>query len=716
MFPHPFAGRVHLAVFAIAAFVALSTIGCDYFPPLPERGGPAAESATTSAATETAEAFATACPADYPCPARPREPAPLHTTIAGLPEGVTVDRDAAWLIRGDPDRALHAVPLRAAGGGLDLAVAMSDAEKSAVTWLFSRDAHLSFHTKSIRRHLINIGEYNAVEGVLIDGDQGRGLLLWDGVDVGRDLPVMMRAWLPLGGTDFATGDPPSSLTLTDWSGDGIPDALIPSDDGDAAMLFAATDRPGILRPVARIASPTQVVDVDGDGAFEIVQRDGDTWHVERWDGTAFAAGSPIAATSAAPIPVTNGSLPTLPADLYFLRAGAVWRWPRAGVAVERVVAQSVEMAVQGFAVASEGGQVVAQIFKLDRPDVFAEWRVVDPVGGQPTRDVAVEAGEWDTVDAFEVAPGASYVVYSTVGGTGGDCGTPVYVAMLDGSSVTRLLGDCDRQRSDQAGGECRCRGLRLSRNGGRLAYSDGSGDLWVVDLPDGEPRRLVEGDFETLREPRQWSPDGRYLVVEDGLGECSGSILWDVDTESTLELDSACMSHLAETAWSREPGTLILTTGGVSPTAWHVTDSGPSATFKQLRRLWPERLTGGNPVTASPVELPGGDIGFVVKNDDPTVFPGVGVFRMRQNGAGVQLIAGLPPGSPDDGELAGEYSGVFGDVHWSPGGGAFLFAGLDASSGPHIPTLVGLSDGSAVWDVSDVLRGADGDSFVWGTE
>jgi len=47
---------------------------------------------------------------------------------------------------------------------------------------------------------------------------------------------------------------------------------------------------------------------------------------------------------------------------------------------------------------------------------------------------------------------------------------------------------------------------------GRLAYIQG-GDLWVKDLPDGQPRRLTSDGRN--REPR-WSPSGRWIAFRKG--------------------------------------------------------------------------------------------------------------------------------------------------------------------------------------------------------
>ncbi len=734
--------------------------GCDLLPPLDQAVPTGSDGIYDTAATPAVSLASTAYPgpAAYPAPA-----ARLHDTIFELPDGVTPDLDSAWLLDGsNPALVLHAVPLFAPEGPLDIAVVMSDAEGSAATWLFSRDAHVPFETRWTKEVAVWFQEEGVIPAMMVGAEDGsRGLLVWSGISAEEDTPVHMIAWLPLAGADFATGDEMVQLSRTDWSGDGTLDALLAADDGQAAALYLGTDRPAVFRPIARIVSPSQVIDVDGDGAHEIVRRDGDTWRVERWDGLAFVAAEPIPAALPTAAPVTDGSLPPLPAELLFLRGEEIWVWPRVagppmvsgtgGNALRRVMAdpgagradgwQGGKPRLTSFRVGREGGQIAYPLGRFEKsntPEQYdievTELFVFDPATGQTTKvaaDIADQGAPNSHASFFDIGPNGDFVVFVGPTLTPDRCLSAISIAPVADPSQAREIGTCGNRaevsessfaRVAYAGGRCGCDGLLMSPDGRRLAFSDERG-LWVADLPDGEARLLAEneeeqqGGVDGIQQPRLWSPDGRYLVSSAGYFEGSGKVLWDVDAGTPQDLK--LFEYVGpgwDLAWLPINPRLIAETGGPSPlNVFPPPDTGTSDATRAkplIQRLWPD-MPDDQPVAVGAGGLyAGGGIGFALRQSDTTLYPGNGVFRLGSDGKGLRGLAALPEVEMDEhGRLRYDLAG---DVMWSPLGQAFLVLEVDPVAQAQVPALLGSSNGSGVWDVQEVLGDASG--FVWGRE
>ena len=96
----------------------------------------------------------------------------------------------------------------------------------------------------------------------------------------------------------------------------------------------------------------------------------------------------------------------------------------------------------------------------------------------------------------------------------------------------------------------------LSPDGSRLAFA-ALGDLWLVELPQGQPRRLLDDEYIDISP--NWSTDGRHLAfVSDRAGKAD---IW------TLEPDTGTLSRISDTprpanspVWSPDGGRIAYLT------------------------------------------------------------------------------------------------------------------------------------------------------------
>ncbi|MEX2472206.1 MAG: hypothetical protein WEA34_08515, partial [Gemmatimonadota bacterium] len=101
------------------------------------------------------------------------------------------------------------------------------------------------------------------------------------------------------------------------------------------------------------------------------------------------------------------------------------------------------------------------------------------------------------------------------------------------------------------------------------------GRLWVMDLPDGTPRRLTPDAFEPLEYSGTWSPDGRSIaftswddeehghvwrVRVDGAGEAGGAG-GGTPAGATPERLTASAGEYLNPVWSPDGGSLVVTRG-----------------------------------------------------------------------------------------------------------------------------------------------------------
>ncbi len=119
--------------------------------------------------------------------------------------------------------------------------------------------------------------------------------------------------------------------------------------------------------------------------------------------------------------------PALPADLYFLRAGRLWRWPAGGEGLEDLAAALEGERVQDYTLSPDGRYLLAQMSgdALYVLEVDGGAQVFPPAGAPP-----VEA------PSHLVLPGSRHLLYLTNAGE-------LYVVYRDAGGNAALLGAAD---------------------------------------------------------------------------------------------------------------------------------------------------------------------------------------------------------------------------------------------------------------------------------
>jgi hypothetical protein len=721
----------HCLRWAVLGTMVLGATACRTLTPAdPSPQAPApADHAAAIAATATLQPDTGAYP--YPQPtARPT--GVLHDGILGLPAGATPDSSAAWPISSPwlPD-VLHAVPIRTADGQLDLVVISSDYRESRYVWSLRNDSGLALDPVRIRAQGVSFPyQVSGGSGALVDTESQTGLLVLEATPAGSPMPVEVRAWLVLDGVDFLPTERPVGVTFTDWSGDGLVDALLESADRTAAVLFDPTAQAVVFRQVARLTAPAEVSDVDGDKRYEIVERSGNSWHVQRWDRGAFRDAPPIPGAPAVLGAARDGRLPAIPADLLFLRQHEIWRWPQQGGVLERLMPDPEAGRAEGtgrgqtgprtFWLLPGGGRFAYPLSRVERSPqgddaVVTDLFVFDPATLQTTKVAPdIPSGTLEELGSLgpRFTPDGEFVVYVGQSRKPATHGYSIYIAPTSAPDRSIVVGDCGRLAIEE---DPYCNGLVLSPDGRRLAFGDGDG-AWVVELAGGVasgPAALVaeEHDHHYTTAPVMWSPDGRYLVTI-AAGEGGGGFhVLDVQTGSVHDPRIHEDAWSVALAWLPEDDKIAVATGGPEP-AYIASATGAAPAVPLVPRLWPVDLADGYPMAISPWLLPGGEVGFAFRHCTSDHFPGNAVFRVRTDGTGLQAIADLPLGYRN---AVGQFEeGLSGEVRWSPSGRGFIFLAGQLADPPIAAAVIGLSDGSASWDVREVLAGAS--AFAWGQE
>lgn len=401
--------------------------------------------------------------------------------------------------------------------------------------------------------------------------------------------------------------------------------------------------------------------------------------------------------------------PSLPADLFFVRDGRLWRWPAEGGALEELPMAEGEESDQVIAYRlTSDGQTVAFRTSADRLyvlDVATGALTFIPTTGElaeePERWLYAPFSNW----TFDITADGRYVVYV---GRGDE--TVVRAAEVVDPETQHEVGVAEAYEGEgwKMGGFA---GFAISPDGTEVAFTDGWG-VWIVELPDGEQRLVVEhefgpGAFKWVRVyiPVEWSPDGRWLWAW-APGYEEGGFPHIIDTHRGHVVELPSVENLVygefEAAW----GPTGLWVSDVWPT-WgskpyreygilYKAEVGDEGTLEMTVRI--SETAAGALHAAGPHPLPGGGVGFAhqpLGEDPDRPSPEAGVYFWEPDGS-LRFMAPLPV-------LSWRLKRT---VYWVDDGSAFLFAGGED------PFLLGLTDGSALWDVRELLKGAGW--FEWG--
>ncbi len=99
-----------------------------------------------------------------------------------------------------------------------------------------------------------------------------------------------------------------------------------------------------------------------------------------------------------------------------------------------------------------------------------------------------------------------------------------------------------------------------SPDGRRLAFQ-AVGRIWIMDLPNGTPRRLTSSSFEPLEMSPSWSPDGQWIAFTTWADGALGQ-LWKIraDGGTPQQLTTEPGEYL-NTVWSPDGARIVMTRG-----------------------------------------------------------------------------------------------------------------------------------------------------------
>lgn len=423
----------------------------------------------------------------------------------------------------------------------------------------------------------------------------------------------------------------------------------------------------------------------------------------------------------------SGGIP-LPMDLYFIRDGGLWRWSEQGQ-LELLVAPPQQsstnrhvraryvtggpprpIGVTNYRISPDGRFVIYSYTRRVKAEYHSEIQVLVRDTGEnlylPTTALLPPSSPM-TPD-IEIAPDGSLALYlawgthPTVLGhlvvETGDVGGYGTIFAVDPRNPNREyeLGYCAGRRrifSDWGVEKTLpCRGFVLSPDGTRVAFLDGRG-IWVSDFSGSPPRLLAEhpNGFCGIWHSLQWSPDGKYLLADLRCYEGAGLIQIEVETGVSRRIHST-WRHVGFVTASLTGGNALLV-GGVEGMDWGYLDRVPLDALEDTTSL----LSAWGFWPTYPKELPDGRIALANQRCREREGPAPGIYTVDSDGQNLHFVTPLPDVSCWDPD--------FGEILWSPDGRAYLYL----KNGR--PLLLGLTDGSALWDVQELLSGAH--TFQW---
>jgi hypothetical protein len=469
--------------------------------------------------------------------------------------------------------------------------------------------------------------------------------------------------------------------------------------------------------------------------------------------TALPMPTPISTLTPQPKPefpsdaVIPEGWPALPTDIYFIQDGSLWRWPKEGQGLEQVVAaprQSGSLSERLARPMSGPGLTGVTAYRLTPDGRYLVYAYADPASTTPEPEMIVldrATGETVVIStavnfeyfpfgkpAFDITSDGRYVVYiawnvqPTTGSRSPGLNRPAASSSAGGYNYGTIfavdvqdinhefeLGYCAARSED--GWELRCDGFVLSPDGTRIAFSDGRG-VWLSEIPQGIPRLIAEhrhrSDFCGVWHVRNWSPDGKLLLIDVGCYEGGYSAVMDVDTGEVQEIPHSWSypGPYVNITWIQNGASLLVNhisvESGIGPAYLaQVLAEDPTKETVVISATWPSDVW---PTEAH--DLPDGRIAFANQRRIDSTGMQSGIYAIGSDGAGLEFISSLPA-LPC--YVSEEVCGAWDTVLWSPDGMAYLYF-------PHHEQqayLLGLTDGSALWDVRELLASAS--AFQWKT-
>lgn len=461
---------------------------------------------------------------------------------------------------------------------------------------------------------------------------------------------------------------------------------------------------------------------------------------------------PVPTLPAEAIPVTY-PLPALPADLYFIREGSLWRWPQAGGDFDLIAAAPEQKSGNHRKLSSptRGGPPFGVTQYRMTPDGRYLVYVFHDSLRQPysklifhdlTHHTAMTLPVASDVDPirfnFDITTDGRYVIYfapgrlPTIGGKApgltqtiatpksDEMGQGMFMSLdVQNFNLEMELGYCAIYTNDVEFIRIECSGFALSPDGKTLAFSDGRG-VWLADTTKGPARLLTEHTYGRgggrcgVWNVESWSPNGQWLLIEVGCYEGSYAAVMNPLTGEVQSVPDTCYygDFYRDYGWSQN-GDYVLASF-INP----VSDSRyASARLRQVltKNTLEETMllseTGSISVWPAHLhDLPDGRIGFSNRQcvDSPALRSGV--YAIGRDGSSLSLLSSLPAMmcQPPSGSWVAWSSG---QIEWTPDGAAFLYFERDQQTPHQTNLLLGLTDGSVLWDIRDVLEGAT--DFQW---
>ncbi len=397
-----------------------------------------------------------------------------------------------------------------------------------------------------------------------------------------------------------------------------------------------------------------------------------------------------------PTPTTPEELPSLPADLYFVREGMLWLWLAEGGTLQQITpaesAKSTEIldyrsTANGtalFYVTAAGELYLFDRVKWEHTFIPTAGRLI---GAQGLHFEVTPSGEkllylaWDVrPTAGSRSPGPSAAAWITDA-----FGTLLAIDVQDVRQVQQVLGLCE------GNAERPCSAFRLNPAGTTIAYLD-AGGIWFSQLTEAQdpaPQLFASypEESDVVWELLEWSPDSRWLLVKKRAGEKSQRLLLDSEQGILHEVphttceDPNCR---VEAAWGgAHQGLWIAQDLPARGCLYHVQPGLPGEPLNVTFEICEMHGWPLHPISLQP--LPDGWVAFTHRGCGPGCSgPAPGLYYLHESQ--FRPVA-----------LLHEAEGT---TRWTTDGAAFLY--LDATGRP---IRLGRVDGGGFWNVTEILAG-----------